>query len=106
MKQTRPVKAPAHARPDALTEQDLRSAAGGHNGTIIVESLGGAVTARSRLRAPAVDLTAGAARGMAALPGASDVSINAEPRCRCCVRSETRHPCGWCPSRRHADSRS
>jgi len=47
MKQTRPVKAPARIRIDALTRQDLCAAAGGHNGTIIVEGLlgisGGAV---------------------------------------------------------------
>jgi len=50
MKQTRPVKAPAHTRLTALTGQDLCAAAGGHNGTIIVENLlgisGGAVVSQ------------------------------------------------------------
>ena len=39
MKQTRPAKAPPRARLNALTRQDLRTVAGGHNGTIVVESL-------------------------------------------------------------------
>ncbi len=39
MKQTRPVNTPARVRLNALTEQDLRGVAGGHNGTIVVENL-------------------------------------------------------------------
>ncbi len=39
MKQTRPAKAPQRARLNALTRQDLGTVAGGHNGTIVVESL-------------------------------------------------------------------
>lgn len=50
MKQARPVKAPTRARLNALTQQALRAVAGGHNGTIIVESLlevsGGAVVSQ------------------------------------------------------------
>jgi len=39
MKQTRPVKAPARIRLNALSRQDLCTVAAGHNGTIIVEGL-------------------------------------------------------------------
>lgn len=39
MKQTKPGKAPPHARLTALTRQDLRGVAGGTGGTIIVENL-------------------------------------------------------------------
>jgi len=49
MKQTRPVKAPSRARLNALIQQDLRAATGGHNGTIVVENLlgtGGAVVSQ------------------------------------------------------------